>query len=179
MFGFFKKKEEVPDWRKKVDPPVYLTDFLKQQLFNFIAAYTQLTITKKLLATDTENVKAFINSLDNKINDLKDTSKEPKGWFTLPGEFFKSLNLSEKKRAIEILQPVQQLAITHLKMVTSDYDKLMTDTIRHKKLSKEYDDIRKEGGHISQNREFVAYWIQTISPQWFGIAHFVDDIKII
>jgi hypothetical protein len=178
MFDFFKRKEEIPDWRKKVPPPVYLTDYLKQQLFNLIAGYTQLSVSKTLNQDDSNIVKTFINDFDIKVNSLKETNIEPTGWITLPDVFLSSLNYAEKKRVVEILQPFRELAVTHLKMITSDYDVLMSDVKKHKVLAKEYAEIRKDGGHIKQNREFISYWINNISPQWFGIAHFVEDLKI-
>jgi hypothetical protein len=178
MFNFFKLKEAVPDWRKKVPTPVYLTDYLKQQLFNLIGAYTQLSLKQKLKHDDSCKVKNFINDFEIKVNALKETDIEPKGWIMLPDELLSSLNYDEKNRVIEILQPFKTLAIYHLKMITSDYDTLIFDVKKHKVLAKEYAEIRKEGGHVSQNREFIAHWIKNISPQWFGIAHFVEDLKL-
>ncbi|MFL5765934.1 MAG: hypothetical protein ACJ77K_18455 [Bacteroidia bacterium] len=178
MFNFFKKKKEtVPEWRRKVEKVKNLSGFQESQLMSYIKDVMSLDLISKVKRSENEKLTKFTIDLVQKFEKLRNTEQDPTGWVLLPDKLFENFDSEEKGLIISILKPVEDLSIAYLNTIVEDLPKLMRDIEKHKQLAKQYAEFRAAGGHISQDREFIGEWVRKISPHWFGIAHFLYDIK--
>lgn len=182
MFNLFKKNKSE-NTKKSIyqKAPINrdrLTNFQKSELVFFADKVEQLELLSKLQILHNSLINSFINELLFNVKKLKNFEEEQPKWFYNLDKIFYTIDETDKKQIIELTIPVYLIAKDQLNKITNNYSKLINDVKEHKRLSKIYDEYAARGGHISQDREFIGIWINTIGEQWFRIAHFVYEIEV-